>query len=122
MGVKNGINAFGKKNFTGAFAVPWAVICDQALLKTLPIEVFRAGFSEAVKIALLKDPKFFAEIAASATRIAAHDLAAAQPIIQRSAALHVEHIAQGGVALLPLVTNNVLLGEIFDTDNVGHFS
>lgn len=96
MGVKNGINAFGKKNFTGAFAVPWAVICDQALLKTLPIEVFRAGFSEAVKIALLKDPKFFAEIAASATRIAAHDLAAAQPIIQRSAALHVEHIAQGG--------------------------
>ncbi|MSR40867.1 MAG: 3-dehydroquinate synthase [Phycisphaerales bacterium] len=96
MGVKNGINAFGKKNFTGSFAVPWAVVCDAELLRTLPVAVFRAGFSEAVKIALLKDPTFFDNIAARASRIAAHDLDAAQPVIERSAALHLEHIAQGG--------------------------
>ncbi len=96
MGVKNGINAFGKKNFTGAFAVPWAVLCDLELLRTLPISAFRSGFSEAVKIALLKDPSFFHAIEASAAQIAEHDLEAASPVIQRSAALHVQHIALGG--------------------------
>ncbi len=96
MGVKNGINAFGKKNFTGSFSVPWAVLCDLELLPTLPITVFRAGFSEAVKIALLKDPALFHAMQVSASKIAAQDLAAASPVIQRSAALHLEHIAQGG--------------------------
>ena len=28
VGVKNGVNLFGKKNWLGAFAVPWAVIND----------------------------------------------------------------------------------------------
>src|SRR5437867_4387379 len=35
VGVKNGINAFGKKNFIGTFAVPWAVINDFDLLASL---------------------------------------------------------------------------------------
>ena len=34
VGVKNGVNLFGKKNWLGAFAVPWAVINDTALLAT----------------------------------------------------------------------------------------
>ena len=32
MGVKNGINAFGKKNYLGTFAPPFAVINDFAFL------------------------------------------------------------------------------------------
>ncbi len=96
MGVKNGINRFGKKNFVGAFAVPFAVLCDELLLETLPDAVFRAGFSEAVKIALLKDPVFFAEIEQNAERIAARNLDAASPVIRRSAELHLRHIADGG--------------------------
>ena len=32
VGVKNGVNLFGKKNWIGSFAVPWAVINDTALL------------------------------------------------------------------------------------------
>ena len=35
MGVKNGINAFGKKNYLGAFAPPFAVINDFDFLPTL---------------------------------------------------------------------------------------
>ena len=35
VGVKNGINAFGKKNFIGTFAPPFAVINDFRLLATL---------------------------------------------------------------------------------------
>ena len=96
MGVKNGINRFGKKNFVGAFAVPYAVLCDEALLTTLEPAVFRAGFSEAVKIALLKDPAFFAEIERSAAAIAACDLDAASPVVRRSAELHLRHIVDGG--------------------------
>jgi 3-dehydroquinate synthase len=96
MGVKNGINRFGKKNFVGAFAVPYAVLCDERLLETLPHAVYRAGFSEAVKIALLKDSAFFERIERDATRIAARDGAAANPVIRRSAELHLRHIVDGG--------------------------
>jgi 3-dehydroquinate synthase len=96
MGVKNGVNRFGKKNFVGAFSVPHAVLCDELLLESLPVAVFRAGFSEAVKIALLKDPALFASIEADAERIAARDLTAASPMIRRSAELHLRHIVEGG--------------------------
>lgn len=96
MGVKNGVNRFGKKNFVGAFAVPHAVVCDESMLTTLPPAVFRAGFSEAVKIALIKDPAFFAAIERAAPAIAACDLDAASPVIRRSAELHLAHIVDGG--------------------------
>ena len=36
VGVKNGINFFGKKNWVGTFAVPDAVINDFSFLRTLP--------------------------------------------------------------------------------------
>ena len=53
VGVKNGINAFGKKNFVGSFAPPHAVLNDFDLLRTLQDRDWRAGISEAVKVALL---------------------------------------------------------------------
>ena len=59
VGVKNGINAFGKKNFTGTFAPPWAVFNDVRFLETLPDREWRAGIAEAVKVALIKDAAFF---------------------------------------------------------------
>src|SRR5207247_9388675 len=36
VGVKNSVNLFGKKNWIGTFAVPWAVINDAGLLEPLP--------------------------------------------------------------------------------------
>ena len=96
MGVKNGVNRFGKKNFVGAFAVPYGVLCDESLLATLSPAVFRAGFSEAVKIALLRDPEMFAALEERASSIAACDIDAASPIIRRSAQLHLAHIVDGG--------------------------
>ena len=96
MGVKNGVNRFGKKNFVGAFAVPFGVLCDESLLATLPAAVFRAGFSEAVKIALLRDPALFANLEERAAAIAAGDIDASSPVIRRSAQLHLAHIVDGG--------------------------
>src|SRR5208282_1195531 len=62
IGVKNAINAFGKKNFIGTFAPPYAVINDFNLLATLKPRDKRAGYVEAVKVACIRDAKFFDEI------------------------------------------------------------
>lgn len=96
VGVKNAVNLFGKKNWVGSFGVPWGVVNDAALLETLPDREFRCGFSEAVKVSLLKDPEEFSRIEARAARINQRDMAVAGPVIQRSAELHLDHITRGG--------------------------
>jgi 3-dehydroquinate synthase len=96
VGVKNGINLRGKKNLLGAFSPPWAVINDERFLQTLSDRDHRAGFSEVVKVALLKDPDLFQRTARAATQIAARDGRVARPLLRRSAELHLQHIAGGG--------------------------
>lgn len=96
VGVKNGVNLFGKKNWLGSFAVPWAVINDSALLETLPDRDFIAGFSEAVKVSLLKDPAMFATLCRTAVQIRRRDRSASLPMIRASAEWHRTHITQGG--------------------------
>jgi 3-dehydroquinate synthase len=96
VGVKNAVNLFGKKNWLGSFAVPWAVINDTRLLATLPDRDFVCGFSEAVKVSLLKDPALFTEVCRSAQAIRRRDLGAALPVIRASAEWHRQHITRGG--------------------------
>jgi 3-dehydroquinate synthase len=96
MGVKNGINAFGKKNYLGTFAPPFAVINDTEFLRTLPDREWRAGISEAIKAALIKDRAFFDLIEQQAPALKARDLGAMEQVIRRCAALHLSHIATGG--------------------------
>ncbi len=96
IGVKNAINLFAKKNWQGSFAVPWAVINDEKLLETLPDREFRNGFSEAVKVALLKDASFFNELCDNAMKIARRDKAASRSAIEQSALWHLRHITRGG--------------------------
>lgn len=96
VGVKNGINAFGKKNFLGSFAPPWAVINDSRFLKTLSARDWRAGIAEAVKVALIRDAAFFERLERDAEWLARRDLAAMRALIARAAELHLEHIARGG--------------------------
>ena len=96
VGVKNAVNKFGQKNWLGTFAVPWAVVNDTALLASLPDREFAAGFSEAVKVALLKSPAGFADLERDAARIRARDPAAALPAIRAAALAHLTHITRGG--------------------------
>ena len=96
VGVKNGLNAFGQKNFIGTFAPPHAVINDFNLLRTLPPREQRAGFVEAVKVACIRDTAFFDELEARAESLVAFEPAAVQRLIYRCAELHLEHIATGG--------------------------
>lgn len=96
VGVKNGINAFGKKNFVGSFAPPHAVLNDFELLRTLSDRDWRSGISEAVKVAVLKDPAFFTWIEHHARDLRARDLSAMAWLVHRSAELHLTHIATSG--------------------------
>lgn len=96
IGVKNGINAFGKKNFLGTFAPPYAVLNDFSFLDTLDHRDWRSGISEAVKVALLKDAEFFDFLEEQATALDHRDPKPMHHLIYRCAELHMEHIATSG--------------------------
>ncbi|MEM9932102.1 MAG: 3-dehydroquinate synthase [Bacteroidota bacterium] len=95
VGVKNGINYFGKKNFVGNFAPPFTVINDFGFLKTLDDRDWRSGISEAIKVALLKDKRFYQQLVADAEALANREMAPMKTLIHRCAELHMEHIAGG---------------------------
>lgn len=92
VGVKNGVNYRGKKNFLGTFVPPFAVINDYDFLGTLSDRDWRAGISEAVKVALIKDRVFFEWLEIHADELVARDKTAMQYLIRRCAQLHLEHI------------------------------
>lgn len=98
VGVKNGVNAFGSKNFLGSFAPPDAVINDFTFLTTLDDRDWRAGISEAVKVALIKDPAFFTFLYEKAQLLSpeVRDADAMKHLIHRCAELHVDHISAYG--------------------------
>lgn len=96
IGVKNGINAFGKKNFLGTFKPPYAVLNDFTFLRTLDDRDWRSGMAEAVKVALVKDPEFFSQIAGRAEALANRNMTAMQQLVVRCAQLHLDHIATSG--------------------------
>jgi 3-dehydroquinate synthase len=96
VGLKNGINAFGQKNFIGTFAPPFAVFNDFNLLATLDSRDKRSGYAEAVKIACLRAADYFAEIERDADRLVAFEPEAMKRLIRRSAELNLNHIATGG--------------------------
>ena len=56
VGGKTGINTARGKNLVGAFYPPAAVLCDLAMLQTLPAADYRAGLAEVVKCGFIADP------------------------------------------------------------------
>lgn len=96
VGVKNGINYFGKKNFLGTFMPPQAVINDVTFLTTLEDRDWRSGISEAVKVALLKDADFYHWLLRHTEALRSRELSAMETLIRRCAELHVQHISGNG--------------------------
>ena len=96
VGVKNSINIFGKKNFLGTFAPPYAIINDHSFLTTLEQRDWISGIAEAIKVALIKDEVFFADIEKNCEKLRDREMEAMQYLIYRCAEMHMEHIAQGG--------------------------
>jgi len=96
VGIKNAINACGKKNFAGTFCPPFAVVNDFSLLATLPPGHKRAGYAEAVKVACIRDAGFFAWLERQTPVLREFDPEAMRALIHRCAELHLANIAGAG--------------------------
>ncbi len=103
VGIKNGLNLFGKKNFIGSFYPPIAVINDFNFLNLLSPRDKRSGLAEVVKIALIKDKELFEQVQRLSDRLASFELSAIKSVIIKCAQLHYDHIVNGGD---PLETGN----------------
>jgi len=96
VGVKNGVNLQGVKNFVGTFAPPFAVINDLEFVLSLPDRDKIAGMAEAVKVALIRDGGFFAWIERHMDDLATFERQALATMIRRCAELHMRQIGHGG--------------------------
>ena len=96
IGVKNGVNLYGQKNFVGTFAPPFAVLNDIEFVEMLERRDKIAGMAEAVKVALIRDRAFFRWIEENVEALARFDRAALSHLIRRCAELHMHQIARGG--------------------------
>ncbi|HEX2676190.1 MAG TPA: 3-dehydroquinate synthase [Polyangiales bacterium] len=96
IGVKNGVNAFGAKNFLGSFAPPFGVICDSAFLDTLSPRDKRAGMAEAVKVALIRDADLFTWLSEHTDDLVRFERKAVEHLVKRGAEIHLQQITQGG--------------------------
>lgn len=98
VGVKNGMDLGTVKNLIGTFAPPYAVINDISLLPTLSDNDWIAGVAEAVKVATIKDKAFLEQLAQVAPALKNRDLTAMRHVLERTAELHLHHIATSGDA------------------------
>ena len=96
VGVKNGVNLQGVKNFVGTFAPPFAVLNDLEFILALPDRDKIAGMAEAVKVALIRDAEFFGWIERHMDDLATFERTAMATMIRRCAELHMRQIGQGG--------------------------
>ena len=96
VGVKNGIDLYGCKNFLGTFAPPFAVINDFDFLDLLPDRDWIAGIAEAFKVAMIKDRRFFSFLCRNACRLRNRDHGAMEHLVRQCARLHLDHIRDGG--------------------------
>lgn len=96
VGVKNGVNLQGVKNFVGAFAPPFAVLNDIEFVMSLPERDKIAGMAEAVKVSLIRDGEFFLWLERNQDHLATFERSAMAHMIRRCAELHMRQIGQGG--------------------------
>jgi shikimate kinase / 3-dehydroquinate synthase len=93
IGGKTGINHPRAKNSIGAFYQPRAVVCDPAVLLTLPDRTFREGWGEIVKYGMALDGALFALLETEGTRLLDRNSAQLLPIIARCAQIKADIVA-----------------------------
>jgi len=96
VGVKNGMDEHGQKNYVGTFAPPFAVLNDLDLLRTLADRDWIGGIAEAFKVAVIKDAGFFEWLCQRAADLRGRDQATMEQCVRRCAILHLEHIRTNG--------------------------
>ncbi len=87
VGGKNALNLPSGKNQVGCVYQPRLVLCDPALLETLPERERRCGWAEVIKYAVLSGPELFHALEASP---AGNDL---EHVIERCVAIKRDYVA-----------------------------
>lgn len=96
VGVKNGVNLKGAKNFIGTFAPPFAVLNDLDFIAALPAREKTAGMAEAVKVALIRDAAFFTWLERHVDALTLFEPGVMATMIRRCAEIHMHQIAHAG--------------------------
>ena len=84
VGGKTGINHPMGKNMVGAFYQPKLVVCDLAVLNTLPTREISAGLAEVIKYGPIADLQFLDWIEANLDQLLARDAVALGYAVKRS--------------------------------------
>ncbi|MDE8347995.1 MAG: 3-dehydroquinate synthase [Acidocella sp.] len=110
VGGKTGINAPHGKNLIGAFHQPRLVLADTAILATLPVREWRAGYAEIIKAGLIADASLYAWCEANGQAMLNGDAALLAQAVERAVAFKAAVVGDderemkpnGGRALLNL--------------------
>ncbi|MBC2713753.1 MAG: 3-dehydroquinate synthase [Desulfobacteraceae bacterium] len=94
VGGKTGVNFMGYKNMVGVFNQPEFVICDPAVLKTLPRRELASGFAEIVKHAAIADESYFTYLEKNAANALALDPDVLQQIIYDSVVIKADIVSR----------------------------
>lgn len=84
VGGKTGINTAEGKNLVGAFHPPAGVLCDLAMLETLPASELVSGMGEVVKCGFIADPVILDLVEADPQSVKRWDGPAVRELIERS--------------------------------------
>jgi 3-dehydroquinate synthase len=93
VGGKTGINTRQGKNLVGAFHEPAAVLCDLAVLASLPQPEYLSGMAEVVKCGFVADPRILELVEADPARAAAFDHELTATFVERSIRVKADVIA-----------------------------
>jgi 3-dehydroquinate synthase len=86
IGGKTAVDLPGGKNTVGLFLHPAWVVCDTALLATLPRAELRSGLIEVIKMAALLDPRLLDAVESGLEALLAGAAAALAPVVVAAAA------------------------------------
>jgi 3-dehydroquinate synthase len=90
VGGKTGINTGAGKNLVGSFHEPAGVLCDLALLETLPHEELVAGLGEVVKCGFIADPAILDVVERTDPAALTWDSAELRELVERAVRVKVD--------------------------------
>ena len=93
VGGKTGINTAEGKNLVGAFHPPAGVLCDLAVLATLPEADLLAGLAEVVKCGFIADPVILDLVEAEPTALRRADAPALRQLVERAVRVKADVVA-----------------------------
>jgi len=94
VGGKTGINIAEGKNLVGAFHSPVGVLCDLALLETLPAEELVSGMAEVIKCGFIVDPVILDLVEADPQGVRRWDGPVVREVIERSVRVKARVVTQ----------------------------